>query len=52
MISLRFGTTFVGSDILREGFRVLKGSERFGEGRIGLKVYEIGDSSVFKLFYL
>ena len=53
MISLRFGTKFVGSDIVREiwGYKVSKGSERdLVRERIGLKVYEVGDSSVFKIF--
>ena len=53
MILLSFGTKFIGSDIVREiwGSRVSKGSERdLVREKIGLKVYKVGDSLVFKFF--
>ena len=55
MISLRFGTRFWGSDIVRERFKDLgfRTSERdFVRETEWFEYYEAGESQVFKLFYL
>ena len=55
MISLRFGTRFWGSDIVRDRFRDLgfRMNERESIKEIEwFEGYEADDSSVFELFYL
>ena len=55
MISLRFGTKFWGSDIVRERFQNLgfRMSERdLVRETEEFEYYEVGESYVFKLFYL